>query len=143
MITTQNLAKLKFKKAIMDRKKAREKRKSTLRGLKARQAAQIAAKKPKPKLRLDHRNYGAWYVKPEDWEKRFHRKTKKAALEQCLQTRESRHPEQLSQTKTKDIKSDAALEDVKREGTPKETSPSSGPPEMDDEELSQVRNLMM
>ena len=129
---------MKFKKAIMDRKKAREQRRSTIRGLKATQAAQLAAKRPKPKLRLDHRNYGAWYIKPEDWEKRFHRKSKKAAIEQCLQTRESRHPEKQTQAKTKDSKSESFHSDVKKEDTTKETTSTLEAPEIDDEELSQV-----
>ena len=139
-ITTQNLAKLKFKKKLMDRKKEREKRRSTLRGLKAAQKASQAAAKPKPKLRLDHRNYGAWYIKPEDWEKRFHRKTKKGALDQCLHKRELRHPEKVSGTK--DSKTGISKSDFKKEETTQVTSPSETT-EIDDEEISQVSHIFI
>ena len=117
----------------MDRKKEREKRRSTLRGLKAAQQASKAAAKPKPKLRLDHRNYGAWYIKPEDWEKRFHRKTKKGALDQCLHKREIRHPEKVSGTKD----SKTGTQEATQETSPSET------PEIDDEEISQVCHIFL
>ena len=120
----------------MDRKKEREKRRSTLRGLKAAPKASQAAAKPKPKLRLDHRNYGAWYIKPEDWEKRFHRKTKKGALDQCLHKREVRHTEKASGIK--DSKTGTSQSDAKKE----ETSPSETP-EIDDEEISQVSHIFV
>ena len=28
-------------------------------------------KPSKPKFNLDHRNYGAWYINPKKWDKRF------------------------------------------------------------------------
>ena len=28
-------------------------------------------KPSKPKFNLDHRNYGAWYISPKKWDKRF------------------------------------------------------------------------
>ena len=121
----------------MDRKKEREKRRSTLRGLKAAQKASQAAAKPKPKLRLDHRNYGAWYIKPEDWEKRFRRKSKKAALDQCLHKRELRYPEKAPGTK--DSKTETSQTDAKKEGTTKEFET----PEIDDEEISQVSHIFL
>ena len=123
----------------MLRKKEREKRRSTLRGLKAAQAASMATPKPKPKLRLDHRNYGAWYLNPEDWEKRFHRKSKKLALEQCLQKRESRHPEAVSGTKTKEVKATSTKSGVEKVDALKEAPPTTETPEIDDEEIAEVR----
>ena len=144
-ITTQNLAKLRFKKAIMDRKKEREKRRSTLRGMKT--FAPVTPNR-KPQLRLDRKNYGAWYLDPEDWEKRFHRKTKKTALEHCIHTRESRYPEQTLDHKAKDLKPAERTKTVEKDTqlqedrnvSSRETLPLVETPEIDDEEISQVRD---
>ena len=47
-------------------------------------------KKPKKKYRLDHRNYGdAWYLKPTDWEQRYHKMYSSRALKHCIKSRES------------------------------------------------------
>ena len=144
-ITTQNLAKLRFKKAIMDRKEKREKRRSTLRGLMSKKDLFVTPKK-KQNLRLDHRNYGAWYLDPEDWEKRFHRKSKKRALEHCIHKRESKYPEQISDPKAKDLKPTERKKAVEKDTqlqedrpiSSKETTPPVESPEIDDEEISQV-----
>ena len=47
-------------------------------------------KKPTKKYRLDHRNYGdAWYLKPTDWEQRYHKMYSSRALKHCIKSRES------------------------------------------------------
>ena len=129
----------------MDRKKEREKRRSTLRGLKSITFAPPTPKRQK-QLRLDHRNYGAWYLDPVDWEKRFHRRSKKTALEHCIHKRESRDPEQISDTKAKDLKPTERIKTVEKDTQlqddrnvlSKETTTPLESPEIDDEEISQV-----
>ena len=34
-----------------------------------------------PERSLDHRNYGAWYITPKNWEKRFHELSNPKAVE--------------------------------------------------------------
>ena len=61
-IAAQGMAKLKFKKIVTDRKKERERRRSTMKGLGGKDISDLLPPKPKPKLRLDHRKYGAWLL---------------------------------------------------------------------------------
>ena len=109
-----------------------------MRGLKAH--SKVAIPKPKPNVRLDHRNYGAWYLKPDDWEKRFHRKSKKSVVDQCVHKRESRYPEKILDSKKKDPKPKIlAIKPKKEDISAKEGSPPVEEQEIDDEEISQVK----
>ena len=137
-IAAQGMAKLKFKKIITDRKKERERRRSTMKGLGGKDISDLLPPKPKPKLRLDHRKYGAWYLKPDDWENRFQRKHKKSVVEECVHKREPRYPEESMEAKKKDRKKEEALKKLEQENdTSKEVAPIKE--ELDDEELSEVR----
>ena len=137
-IAAQGMAKLKFKKIITDRKKERERRRSTMKGLGGKDISDLLPPKPKPKLRLDHRKYGAWYLKPDDWENRFQRKHKKSVVEECVHKREQRYPEESMEAKKKDRKNKEALKKLEQENdTSKEAVPIKE--ELDDEELSEVR----
>ena len=137
-IAAQGMAKLKFKKIITDRKKERERRRSTMKGLGGKDISDLLPPKPKPKLRLDHRKYGAWYLKPDDWENRFQRKHKKSVVEECVHKREQRYPEESMEAKKKDRKNKEALKKLEQEDdTSKEAIPIKE--ELDDEELSEVR----
>ena len=138
-IAAQGMAKLKFKKIITDRKKERERRRSTMKGLGGKDIKDLLPPKPKPKLRLDHRKYGAWYLKPNDWENRFQRKHKKSVVEECVHKREARYPEENMEAKKKDRKNkEEALKKLEQEDVnSKEAIPIKE--ELDDEELSEVR----
>ena len=137
-IAAQGMAKLKFKKIITDRKKERERRRSTMKGLGGKDISDLLPPKPKPKLRLDHRKYGAWYLKPDDWENRFQRKHKKSVVAVCVHKREPRYPEESMEAKKKDRKNKEALKKLEQEDdTSKEAIPIKE--ELDDEELSEVR----
>ena len=137
-IAAQGMAKLKFKKIITDRKKERERRRSTMKGLGGKDISDLLPPKPKPKLRLDHRKYGAWYLKPDDWENRFQRKHKKSVVAECVHKREPRYPEESMEAKKKDRKNKEALKKLEQEDdTSKEAIPIKE--ELDDEELSEVR----
>ena len=147
-IATQQMAKMKLKKAVLDRKKERMRKKSLLRGLHSRHLS-LMTSKPKPKPALDHRKYGVWYMDPEDWEKRFHQNTKKPTLQQCIHKWESRHPpEKLLILKKKAAKArelseklDSDMKRSEKEATnDKEPDTSIQSPEMDDEEISQVQS---
>ena len=39
-------------------------------------------KKKEEKPRIDHRNYGAWYLHPQRWEQRFHKMSDPKAISQ-------------------------------------------------------------
>ena len=109
-----------------------------MKGLGGRDISDLLPPKPKPKLRLDHRKYGAWYLKPDDWENRFQRKHKKSVVEECVHKREPRYPEESMEAKKKDRKKEEALKKLEQENdTSKEVAPIKE--ELDDEELSEVR----
>ena len=56
------------------------------------------------KRRLDHRRYGdAWFLKPIEWEERYHKEHSKKTLKQGMQKRRTTQ-EKFSTTGTSDSK---------------------------------------
>ena len=94
-VAAMHMMKLRFRNAYNARIKEREKRRNAIRGIKYGKGRQVTpvTKKVGPKPRLDHRNYGAWYLAPTQWETRFVRKSTKAARENCIHKHEPRQPD--------------------------------------------------
>ena len=141
--------KMRFRNAYVTRIKEREKRRKAIRGIKIRKGRHVAPvpKKVGPKPRLDHRNYGAWYLTPTQWETRFVRKSTKAAREHCIHKHEPRQPDKgIKGKKGPPTKEKIAQGDksVKNEPNAKElTAEKAEEPEVKtqaeiDEEISQV-----
>ena len=143
------MMKMKFRRAFLERKKERLKRRNRLRGIhlaKLSKSTLLLTTKSGPQARLDHRNYGVWYMKPTEWESRFHRKSTKAAREQCIHKREPRDIEKVTKVKKEDSKieekfkkSDTEVKLVHEQiKDQKEEVSELKETEIDDEEISQV-----
>ena len=137
------MMKLKFQRAFRERKMEKLKRRSRIRGIHAHVKPMTIKSGPKP--RLDHRNYGAWYMKPTEWEGRFLRKSTKIARQECIHRREPRHIEKIvksskdvSKIEEKPKKSDTEIKVDDEQPKDQKEIQEPKTSEMDDEELSQV-----
>ena len=137
------MMKLKFQRAFRERKAAKLKRRLQRRGIHAKVKPMTTKSGPKP--RLDHRNYGVWYMKPTEWESRFLRKSTKIARQECIHKREPRPIEKIKKpskdvsiTDEKPKESDTEIRVVDKQPKDQKEIKERKPSEMDDEELSQV-----
>ena len=63
-------------------------------------------KKKEEKPRLDHRNYGAWYLHPQRWEQRFHKMSDPKAISQMKSRRVGKEEEDQQDEIPEDIITD-------------------------------------
>ena len=76
-ISKSQIAKNKVSKKFQDNKTKRKEQK------KSRRNAKVGPSEPpeEPKLNLDRKNYGAWYINPKKWEKRFQKLSDPKSIE--------------------------------------------------------------